>query len=119
MKTKLFFSVVIAVWYLLTLTSLAQFVEEPTTTTSLPDASIMIDNANRTANIFDVLILVSALIFIISLFGFSIGFIKLLTAGGNEHTIIASKKMLITSSWLFATSIFSYLIVNLIKYFVY
>ena len=107
----------ITVWLLLPLFSLAQFVEDPTVA---PSTNISVTNStNRTANVFDVLILISALIFIISLFGFVIGFIKLVTAGGNEHTAIASKNMLLTSAWLFGASIFSYLIINLIKYFIY
>jgi hypothetical protein len=113
MKIKLF----VIIWFLLPLFSLAQFVEEPAVTPAANAPAIA--SANRTANIFDVLILISALIFIISLFGFIIGFIKLVTAGGNENTAIDSKNMMLTSSWLFGASIFSYLIINLIKYFIY
>jgi hypothetical protein len=95
----------------------AQFVEEPAVTP--PANAPAIVNADRVANIFDVLILVCALILVIGLFGFVIGFIRLVTAGGNENTIIASKRMLVTSGWLFGASIIGYLTINLVKYFIY
>jgi hypothetical protein len=113
MKIKLF----IIICFLLPLLSFAQFVEEPTVTPASNAPAIA--SASRAANIFDVLILISALIFIISLFGFIIGFIKLVTAGGNENTAVDSKNMMLTSTLLFGASIFSYLIINLIKYFIY
>ena len=97
--------------------SLAQFVEEPAVTA--PANTPAVRNNFSIANIFDVLILLSALLFIISIFGFIIGILKLITAGGNEIVAEKSHEMLVTSGWILTASILSFLLINIVKYFIY
>jgi len=97
--------------------SLAQFVETPEVVQT--ENAPAIDNTRNLNNVFDLLILITALVFIISLFGFTIGFIKLITAGGNEVVAEESKNMMVLSSWLFGGSVLGYLLVNIVKYFIY
>ncbi len=97
--------------------ALAQFVDSPEVTPPA-NAPAVQNNTNITA-VFDVLILLSALLFIISMFGFLIGILKLMTAGGNEIVAEKSRSMLVTSGWIFSASILSFLLINIVKYFIY
>ncbi len=97
--------------------TLAQFVDSPEAT--LPANAPAIQNNASIATVFDVLILLSALLFIISMFGFLIGILKLMTAGGNEVVAEKSRAMLVTSGWIFSASILSFLLINIVKYFIY
>ncbi len=99
------------------LISLAQFVEKPIATE--PANAPVISSTITVNNIFDVLILLSALLFIISIFGFIIGILKLITAGGNEIVAEKSHAMLVTSGWILAASILGFLLINIVKYFIY
>lgn len=95
----------------------AQFVEEPRVSESANTPAI--ESGLQTDTIFDVLILISALMFIISMFGFAIGFLKMVTSGGDEMTAESGSNMLVLSGWIFGASALSYLVVNVIKYFIY
>jgi len=95
----------------------AQFVEEPKV--SEPANTPAIESGVQTETIFDVLILISALMFIISIFGFVIGFLKMVTSGGDEMTAESGSNMLVLSGWIFGASALSYLVVNVVKYFIY
>jgi len=95
----------------------AQFVESSDIVD--PSNKPAIDNGMHIEVIFDVLIIVSALMFIISMFGFAIGFLKMVTSGGDEKTAEAGSNMLVLSGWIFGASALSYLLVNVIKYFIY
>jgi len=97
--------------------ALAQFVDSPEVTPPANTPAVQ-NNTNITA-VFDVLILLSALLFIISMFGFLIGILKLMTAGGNEIVAEKSRSMLVTSGWIFSASILSFLLINIVKYFIY
>jgi len=97
--------------------SLAQFVETPEVV--LKENAPAVESASNIANVFEVLILVCALLFIISIFGFIIGFTRLITAGGNEITAEKSKDVMVISGWIFAASILGYLLINIVKYFIY
>ena len=95
----------------------AQFVESPEVSEVANVSSI--ESGLRAETIFDVLILISALLFIISMFGFGVGFLKMVTSGGDEITAEAGSNMLVLSAWILASSAFGYLAVNLVKYFIY
>ena len=115
LKSKLLLS--IGVFFLPAITVFGQFVEAPTI--AEPANSLAIKSNIQTTIIFDALILVSALIFIISLFGFVIGLIKLITSGGDEITAETATNMLVLSGWIFGASVLGYLLINMVKYFIY
>ena len=116
LKQKIFF--ILISFYLLSGTSaLGQFVETPEVTNS---TNVLATKNNFQAKtISDVLIIISAIVCLISFFGFVVGILKLITSGGDEITAETATNMLVLSGWLFGASIFSYLIINLIKYFIY
>ncbi len=116
LKLKLF---IISVIVLFTLggTVFAQFVAD--SKVSEPVNTPAIESGLRAATIFDVLIILSALMFIISMFGFGIGFLKMVTSGGDEKTAEAGSNMLVLSGWIFGASALSFLVVNVVKYFIY
>jgi hypothetical protein len=95
----------------------AQFVESP----KVSEVANMpaIESGLQMNTIFDVLIIISALMFVISMFGFVIGFLKMVTSGGDEKTAEAGSNMLVLAGWIFGASALSYLVVNVVKYFIY
>lgn len=95
----------------------AQFVENAEV--SEPANIAAIKSGLKIEIIFDVLIIIAALMFVISIFGFAIGFLKMITSGGDEKTAEAGSNMLVLSGWIFGASALSYLVVNVIKYFIY
>jgi hypothetical protein len=116
LKLKLF---IVSVLMLLPLGGVvfAQFVED--SRVSAPVNTPAIDSGLKADAIFDVLIILSALMFIISMFGFGIGFLKMVTSGGDEKTAEAGSNMLVLSGWIFGASALSFLVVNVVKYFIY
>ena len=95
----------------------AQFVEEPKVSESANTPAI--ESGLQAETIFDVLIIISALMFIISMFGFAIGFLKMVTSGGDEITAETGSNMLVLSGWILGASALSFLVVNVVKYFIY
>ncbi len=95
----------------------AQFVDAPNVSESVSTPAI--ESGVQVETIFDVLIIISALMFIISMFGFGIGFLKMITSGGDEITAETGSNMLVLSGWIFGASALSYLLVNIVKYFIY
>lgn len=95
----------------------AQFVDEPRVSESANTPAI--ESGLQTETIFDVLIIISALMFIISIFGFALGFLKMVTSGGDEMVARTGSNMLVLSGWIFGASALSYLVVNVVKYFIY
>ena len=93
----------------------AQFVDKPEVDPPTPIER----SALTVSNIFDILIILCALAFIVSLLGFVIGFLRLVTAGGSEVTGEEARKMMVLSGWLFGGAVFGFLLVNIIKYFIY
>jgi len=113
-KLKLLFFITLT--FLPTIT-LGQFVEDPKV--SNPVNAPAIESNFQINNVFDIFILISAFIFIISIFGFIMGVIKMITSGGDEITAETAINMLILSGWIFGASILIFLFVNIIKYFIY
>jgi hypothetical protein len=95
----------------------AQFVEEPRVSESANTPAV--ESSLQAETIFDVLIIISALMFIISMLGFALGLLKMVTSGGDEMTAESGSNMLVLSGWIFGASALSYLVVNVIKYFIY
>lgn len=95
----------------------AQFIEDPEV--SAPINEVALDSSLQVDTIFHGLIIVAALMFVISMFGFVIGFLKMITAGGDEITAETGSNILVLSGWIFGASALSYLVVNLVKYFIY
>jgi len=95
--------------------TLAQFVESPEVEPESPGRQ----SALTVTAIFDILIILCALAFIVSIIGFVIGSIRLMTAGGSEITGEEARKMMVLSGWLFGGAVFGFLLVNIIKYFIY
>ncbi len=103
--------------FLLPVFSRAQFVEEPEV--QEPANSVAVASHNQVNKVFDLLIIFSALIFVVSVMGFIIGFIKLVISEGDEKEIEEANNILVLSGWVFGASIAIYLLVNVIKFFVY
>ncbi len=103
--------------FLLPVFSRAQFVEEPEV--QEPANSVAVASHNQVSRVFDLLIIFSALIFVVSVMGFIIGFIKLVISEGDEKEIEEANNILVLSGWVFGASIAVYLLVNVIKFFVY
>ncbi len=116
-KIKLKFIVAVGILFVLSGTVFAQFVEAPEV--SEPANAPAIQSNLQIGNIFNVLIIISALMFIISIFGFAAGFLKMVTSGGDEITAETGSNMLVLSGWIFGASVLSFLVVNVIKYFIY
>ncbi len=109
------FSLFVVYLFLFSNPAFGQFVENPDITP--PANNPTIESTGELTLVFDFLILISALIFLISIFGFILGFIKIIGAGGDEFTAIKGKDMLVMSSWLMGSAIIGYLIINLVKHF--
>jgi hypothetical protein len=95
----------------------AQFVEDSRVSEAVNTPAV--NSGLQIEAVFDVLIILAALMFVVSMFGFGIGFLKMVTSGGDEKTAEAGSNMLVLSAWIFGASALSYLIVNVIKYFIY
>jgi hypothetical protein len=98
-------------------TVFAQFVDVPEVRET--ESSPAIKSQLQLTTIFDVLIIIAALIFVVSIFGFIIGFIKVVTAGGDEMTTEEGSNLLVLSGWIFGAAVLIFLLVNIIKYFIY
>jgi len=116
-KMKLKICILSSVLLIVGMPVFAQFVEAPEVSEAVNTPAI--ESGLQIEMIFDVLIIVSALMFVVSMFGFGIGFLKMVTSGGDEKTAEAGSNMLVLSGWIFGASALSYLIVNVIKYFIY
>ena len=113
-KLKTLFFVI---FFILPTITFGQFVDEPEV--SAPANAPAIESNLQINNIFDVFIIISAFLFIISLLGFIMAIIKMTTSGGDEMTAETAVNISILSGWIFGASILIFLFVNIIKYFIY
>lgn len=98
----------------------AQFVERSVNKQSYKEIQ---KKHQATADSFDkvtgALMFLLAVLFIISSLGIIFGFIRLISAGGDEMYILNGRKMIIFSVSLMVGVVLSFLVINIIKYYIY